>query len=109
LQTKIYRCDKTALAEYYQDIIVTPFLNELAMEGSKNLKSALAQSSTAAKETVEFILRREYARYERESIKMRKTPSYKVAELVASHLNFVAAEGTFLYLTKQLMTFVKRV
>jgi hypothetical protein len=108
LQTKNYHCDKTALAKHYQDEIVTKFLNDLATEGSKNLKSALAQSSTAAKATVEFALQREDARYERESKEKDKTPSHEeVAELVASHLNFVAAEGTFLYLTKQLMKFVK--
>jgi hypothetical protein len=106
-QTKKYHCDKTILAKHYQDEIVTPFLNELAMESSKNLKSALAQSSTAAKATVEFALQREDARYERESKEKDKTPSYEeLAELVASHLNFVAAEGTFLYLTKHLMKFV---
>jgi hypothetical protein len=108
LQTKHYRCDKIDLEKYYQDKLVTPFLNDLAMESSWNLKSALAQSSTAAKATVLSALKREEARYERESKEKDKPPSNKeVAELVASHLNFVAAEGTFLYLTKQLMKFVK--
>ena len=78
------------------------------MESSWNLKSALAQSSKAAKATVMSALGREEARYDRESKKKDKIPSnYEVAELVASHLNFVAAEGTFLYLTKKLMKFVK--
>ena len=87
---------------------MTKFLNDLATEGSKNLKSALAQSSTVAKATVEFAVEREDARYERESKEKDKTSSNEgVAELVASHLNFAAAEGTFLYLTKQLMKFVK--
>ena len=60
-----------------------------------------------AKATVEFALEREDARYERESKEKDKTPSQEeVAQLVASHLNFVAAEGAFLELRSLLEKFV---
>ena len=56
---------------------------------------------------MESALQREDARYERESKEKDKMPSQKqVAELVASHLNFVAAEGAFLELKSRLEKFV---
>ena len=98
----------SVLARYYQDKIVTPFLQELREEGSKTLKSALTQSSAVAKATVEYALQREDARYKRESEEKDKMPSNKqVAELVASHLNFVAAESIFLFLKPRLRELVK--
>lgn len=89
----------SVLEKYYQDKIVTPFLQDLKEEGSKSLKLALTQSSAVAKATVEYTLQREDARYKRESEEKDKMPSNtQVAELVASHLNFVAAESVFLFL-----------
>jgi len=96
------------LGKYYQDKIVTPFLQDLGEEGSKSLKSALTQSSTVAKATVEYALQREEARYKRESEEKDKMPTNRqVAELVASHLNFVAAESTFLFLKPRLLELIK--
>jgi len=98
----------SVLAKYYQDKIVTPFLRDLGEEGSKTLKSVLTQSSAVAKATVEYALQREDARYKRESEEKDKMPTNKqVAELVASHLNFVAAESTFLFLKPRLLELVK--
>ena len=96
------------LATHYQDNIVKPFLKDLGDEGSKSLKSALMQSSAAAKATVENALQREDARYERESKEKDKMPpNEQVAELVASHLNLVAAESIFLFLKPRLLKLVK--
>jgi uncharacterized lipoprotein YmbA len=95
------------LAKAYQDQIVTTFLRDLEKESSRSLKSALAQSSNVAKTVVELALQREDARYERESKEKNKPPlQEEVAELVASHLNFVAAEGAFAELTGRLEKFV---
>ena len=108
LQTKKYHCELSDLTKVYQDKIVATFLHDLEQEVSKNLRSALAQSSAVAKATVEFALKREDKRYERESKEKDKTPSEKeVAELIASHLNIVAAEGAFLELKCRLEKFVK--
>ena len=108
LQTKKYHCKLSDLAGVYQDKIVATFLHDLEEEISKNLRSALAQSSAVAKATVEFALQREDKRYERESKEKDKMPSEKeIAELIASHLNFVAAEGAFLELKRCLEKFVK--
>lgn len=91
----------------YQDKIVKSFLDDLERESSKSLKSALAQSSAVAKATVEFALQEEDARYERESREKDRMPSQaEVAELVASHLNFVAAEGAFVEVLGHLEKFV---
>ena len=91
------------LMRAYQDKIVEPFLRDLRTEGRKSLKAALAQSSAVAKLTVKYALEREDARYERESKEKNKIPSKEeVAELVASHLNFVAAENALVSL-KQLL------
>jgi hypothetical protein len=98
----------SVIAKHYQDKIVTPFLQDLEKEGSKSMKSALAQSSTVAKATVEYALQREDMRYERESKEKDNMPSNEqVAELVASHLNFVAAEGAFRSLEPSLRKFVR--
>ena len=106
-QTKKYHVELSVLAKDYQDKQVTTFLHDLEKESSKNLKSALARSSAVAKATVEIALQREDARYERESKEKDKTSSEKqVAELVASHLNLVAAEGAFLELKSRLEKFV---
>jgi hypothetical protein len=108
MQAKKYHCKLSDLADVYQDKIVATFLDDLEKEGSKSLRSALAQSSAAAKATVEFALQREDARYERERKEKDKMPSQEqVAELIASHLNFVAAEGAFLELKRRLEKFVK--
>ena len=91
------------LMRAYQGKIVEPFLRDLRIEGGKSLKAALAQSSAVAKLTVKYALEREDARYERESKEKDKIPSKEeVAELVASHLNFVAAENALVSL-KQLL------
>jgi len=96
------------LQKYYQDKIVTPFLHDLEAEGSRSLRSALRRSSAAAKETVEYALQREDLRYERESKEKDKMPTnIEVAELVASHLNFVVAESIFLFLKPRLLELVK--
>jgi hypothetical protein len=93
----------SVLAKHYQNKIVTPFLRDLEEEGSKSLKSALTQSSGVARATVEYALQREDARYKRESEEKDRMPTNKqVAELVASHLNFVAAESTFFFLKRRL-------
>jgi len=107
-KTKKYHCELSNLADVYQDKIVATFLHDLEKESAKSLKSALAQSSATAKATVEFALQREDARYERERKEKDKMPSQEqVAELIASHLNFVAAEGAFLELKRRLEKFVK--
>ena len=108
LQTKMYHSKLSDLADDYHDKIVATFLHDLEKEISKNLRSALAQSSNVAKTTIEFALQREDKRYERESREKDKLPSEKeIAELIASHLNFVAAEGAFLELKRCLEKFVK--
>ena len=89
----------SVLEKQYQDEIVTPFLQDLEEKSSKSLKSVLTQSSAVAKETVEYTLQREDARYKRENEEKDKMPTNnQVAELVSSHLNFVAAESTFRFL-----------
>jgi hypothetical protein len=94
----------SVLTKEYQDKIVAPFLHDLEMECSKSLKAVLSQSSAVAKATVEYALEREDARYERESKEKEKIPSnLEVAELVASHINFIAAEGAFRCLREFLM------
>ncbi|KDR69841.1 hypothetical protein GALMADRAFT_912118 [Galerina marginata CBS 339.88] len=105
-KTMKYHFKVSVMAKHYQDKIVTPFLQDLEKEGSKSLKSALTQSSAVAKTTVEYALQREDARYKRESEEKDKMPTNtQVAELVASHLNFVAAESTFLFLRRELEKF----
>jgi hypothetical protein len=87
----------------YRDRIVKSFLQDLGTEGWKSLTAALTQSSALAKVTVEYALEREDKRYERESKEKDKIPSKKeVAELVASHFNFAAAEAALLSLMQLL-------
>ena len=98
----------SVLATDYRNKIVMPFLRDLGEEGSKSLKWALVQSSAAAESTVEYALHREEARYERESKEKEKMPpNEQVAELMASHLNLIAAESIFLFLKPRLLRLVK--
>ena len=91
------------MARHFQDKFVSPFLQGLEVEGSKSLNSALSHSSATAKAAVESALRREEARYERESKEKDRMPTTEqVAELVASHLNLVVAESMLLFLKSRL-------
>ncbi len=81
-----------------------PFLQDLEAEGKKCLKSALSRGSATAKATVQAALEREDARYKRESEEKDKMPTNgQVAELVASHLNFVVVESIILFLKPRLL------
>jgi hypothetical protein len=106
-QGKKYHLDTDVIAKRYEEKIVQPFLAGLKSEGQLSLHETMRRSADVSRASVVDALKREDERYAKERQSGRTPPPKQdLAQLIAIHSSFAAADAAFERLKVHLNKFV---